>query len=166
MNDFTSLASGATMTSLPVKYQPASDRYYFDVAIGSICLSKADTGGAYCLLEMSLAPGISVPRHVHTREDETYFVLAGELEVIVGNETFVLKPGHSLMAPRNIPHQLRNSGRDENHYLLLFSPAGFEEFLRLTAIPAPENAAAPIESPPTAVRNVHALAGDYGITFG
>jgi mannose-6-phosphate isomerase-like protein (cupin superfamily) len=80
-----------------------------------VCLSGADTGGAYCLLEVSLAPGIGVPRHTHTREDETYYVPSGELEVVVGEEIFVLKNGDSLMAPRNIAHQLRNSGSTTNH---------------------------------------------------
>jgi hypothetical protein len=40
------------------KHQPISKLYYFDVALGSVCLIGADTGGAYCLLEVSLAPGI------------------------------------------------------------------------------------------------------------
>src|SRR5262249_6326297 len=52
-----------------VKYQPRSNRYYFDVGIGSVCLSGADTGGTYCLLEAGLAPGMSVPRHTHTRTE-------------------------------------------------------------------------------------------------
>jgi mannose-6-phosphate isomerase-like protein (cupin superfamily) len=102
---------------------------------GWLCLSGADTGGAYCLLEASLAPGESVPRHVHTREDETYYVLSGELEVAVGGEVFVLRAGDCLMAPRDIPHQLRNPANVENHYLLMFSPPGFDEFLRVTAVP-------------------------------
>jgi quercetin dioxygenase-like cupin family protein len=55
------------------------------VGIGSVCLSGPDTGGAYCLIEASLAPEIGVPRHTHTREDETYYVISGELEVIVGD---------------------------------------------------------------------------------
>jgi quercetin dioxygenase-like cupin family protein len=149
-----------------VKYQPRSNRYYFDVGIGSVCLSGADTGGTYCLLEVGLAPGMSVPRHTHTREDEAYFVLVGELEVSVGDQAFILGPGDSLMAPRDIPHQLRNSGNVENHYLLVFSPAGFEEFLRLTAVPAPDNAPAPTTPPAISVRNVHQLATDFGILFG
>jgi quercetin dioxygenase-like cupin family protein len=148
-----------------IKHQPKSHRYFFDVAIGSICLSGADTGGAYCLLEVNLASGIGVPRHTHTREDEAYFVLAGELEVIVGGEKFVLRAGDTLMAPRGIPHQLRNSGNVENHYLLVFSPAGFEEFVRMTALPAPDDATAPTEPPAAAVRNVHELAAEYGIQF-
>jgi quercetin dioxygenase-like cupin family protein len=149
-----------------IKHQPRSKRYYFDVGIGSVCLAGADTGGKYCLLEVSLAPGMGVPRHTHTREDEAYYVLAGELEVIVGDEVFVLRTGDTLIAPRDIPHQLRNSGDAENHYLLTFSPAGFEEFLKATAVPAPDNAPAPTEPPAIAVRKVLELAADYGILFG
>src|SRR5262245_38365694 len=160
MHDIPALAYRAS-----VKYQPRSNRYYFDVGIGSVCLSGADSGGAYCLLEVGLAPGMSVPRHTHTREDEAYFVLVGELEVTVGDEVFILRPGDSIMAPRDIPHQLRNSGDAENHYLLVFSPSGFEEFLRVTAVPAPDNAAAPIKPPAIPVQNVHELATGFGILF-
>lgn len=154
-----------------IKHQPRSKRYYFDVGLGSVCLSGADTGGAYCLLEVSLAPGIGVPRHIHTREDETYYVTSGELEVTVGDQVFVLRPGDTLIAPRDIPHELRNSGGTTNHYLLVFSPSGFEEFIMATAVPAPDNAVAPTkrqlqaENPSIAVQNVHRLASDYGILF-
>ena len=149
-----------------IKHRPRSKRYYFDVGVGSVCLSGADTGGAYCLLDIGLAPGMTVPRHTHTREDEAYYVLSGELEVIVGDEVFILRAGDTLIAPRDIPHQLRNSGDVENHYLIMFSPSGFEGFLKATAVPAPDNAVAPTEPPAVAVRNVHELAADYGIQFG
>src|SRR5215831_12316129 len=93
-----------------IRHQPRAKRYFFDVGLGCVCLSGTDTGGAYCLLEVSLAPGMAVPRHTHTREDEVYFVLAGELEVVVGQKAFVLQPGDTLLAPRDIPHELRTSG--------------------------------------------------------
>jgi quercetin dioxygenase-like cupin family protein len=152
--------------ALSIKHQPRSKRFYFDVGLGSVCLSGRDTGGAYCLLEVSLAPGMAVPRHTHTREDEVYFVLAGELEVTVGDKTFVLRPGDTLLAPRDIPHQLRNPGNATNHYLLVFSPSGFEEFIMATAVPAPDNAVAPTEPSAVSVQNVLKLAADYGILFG
>jgi hypothetical protein len=109
---------------------------------------------------------------IRQRQDESYFVLSGELEVVVGEEVFVLKPGDSLMAPRDIPHQLRNPGSAANHFLLIFSPSGFEEFVMATAIPAPDNATAPTErqlqvgDSSIAVQNVHKLATEYGILFG
>ena len=141
------------------------------VGFRSVCLSGRDTGGAYCLLEVSLAPGIGVPSHTHTCEDETYHVISGGLEVTVGEEVFVLKAGDTLLAPRNIPHELRNSGNTTNHYLLVFSPSGFEEFIMATALPAADNAVAPTErqlqvgAPSVAAQNVHKLATDYGILF-
>ena len=139
----------AEHTALSIKHKPRPKRSYFDVGIGigSVCLSGEDTGGAYCLLEVGLAPRIGVLRHTHTREDESYFVLAGELEIIVGGESFVLKPGGSLVAPRDVPRQLRNSGDVENHYLLIFWPSGFEGFLEATAVAAPNHAVAPTENP-------------------
>ena len=163
---FTLTTQAPTHRALSIKHKPRPRRSYFDVGIGSVCLSGEDTGGAYCLLEVGLAPGMGVPRHTHTREDESYFVLTGELEVIVGGRTFVLQPGDSLVAPRDIPHQLRNSGDVDNHYLLIFWPSGFEGFLEATAVPAPDNAVAPTEPPAAAIRNVHELASQYGILFG
>jgi quercetin dioxygenase-like cupin family protein len=149
-----------------IKYQPKPKRYYFDVALGSILLSGEDTGGAYCLLGLRVASGKGVPRHTHTREDEAILVLSGELEAIVGDETFNLRPGDTLMAPRNIPHQLRNSGTVPNHYLIMFSPSGFKGFLRATSVPAADDAVAPTEPPAIAVRSVFELASDYGIHSG
>jgi hypothetical protein len=60
----------------------------------------------------------------------------------------------------------RNSGNVANHYLIMFSPSGFEEFLKATSVPAPENAVAPTEPPAIAVQNVFELASNYGIQFG
>ena len=165
-------AQGSIRRASSIRHQPRSKRYYFDVGLGSVCLSGTDTGGAYCLLEVSLAPGMAVPRHTHTREDEVYFVLAGELEVTVEEKIFVLRQGDTLLAPRDIPHELRNSGDITNHYLLVFSPSGFEEFIMATALPAPDNAVAPTErqlqvgDPSFAVQNVHKLAAEFGILFG
>ena len=163
---FVATVQASIRRATSVKHQPRSKRFYFDVGLGSVCLSGTDTGGAYCLLEVSLAPGMAVPRHTHTREDEVYFVLEGELEVTVGDKIFVLGPGDTLLAPRDIPHELRNSGNTTNHYLLVFSPSGFEEFMMATAVPAPDNAVAPTAPLALALQNVHKLATDYGILFG
>ena len=156
----------AMQQPLKITHCPQTKRRYFDVGLGAICLAGADTGGAFCLLDVCLAPGIGVPRHIHTREDETYYVLSGELQVEVDNQSFLLRPGDTLLAPRNIPHQLKNTGAVENRYLLVFSPAGFENFIDATAVTAPEGAPAPTEPPPVAIQNVMELAASYGIHFG
>src|SRR5262245_66417644 len=104
-------------------------------------------------------------RRSYTREDEAHHVLSGELEVVVGDQVYILRTGDTLLAPRDIPHQLRNSGGTENHYLILFSPSGFEELLKATAVPAPGNAVAPTEPPAVAGRNVLHLAPDCGTYY-
>jgi len=49
---------------------------------------KKDTDGAFFLVEAMLAPGTEPPPHVHTREDELFYVLEGEFDVYVGKEVF------------------------------------------------------------------------------
>jgi mannose-6-phosphate isomerase-like protein (cupin superfamily) len=148
-----------------IAHRPRSGRYYYDVAIGSVCLTAENTGGSYCLFELSLGTGKGIARHTHTREDESYYVLSGELEVVVGDKKFVLKPGDALVAPRNIPHELRNPGSVDNHYLNLFSPAAFEGFLDTISVSAPDGAVAPSEPQAAPNRNVGQLLAEYGIRF-
>jgi mannose-6-phosphate isomerase-like protein (cupin superfamily) len=159
-------AQAITNIAPGIKYHPSPKRYYFDVTLGSILLSGEDTGGAYCLLELYVAPGKGIGRHTHTREDEAYFVLSGELEATIGDDVFVLKAGETLIAPRDIPHALCNPGKVANHYLTMFSPPGFEGFLKAISVAAPDGAAAPTDPPQSPIENVVELAVDYGIQFG
>ena len=159
-------AQAITNIATAIKYRPDPRRYYFDVTLGSILLSGEDTGGAYCLLELWVAPGKGIARHTHTREDEAYFVVSGELEATIGDDVFILKAGETLIAPRDIPHALRNPGKVPNHYLTMFSPSGFEGFLKAISVAAQAGAAAPTTPPPSPIQNVVELAADYGIQFG
>ena len=43
-----------------------------------------ETNGAFCLVEATLVPGNEPPPHVHSREDELFFVLEGAFDVYVG----------------------------------------------------------------------------------
>jgi len=45
---------------------------------------KKDTNGAFLLVEATLAPGTEPPPHVHTREDELFYVLEGKFDVYAG----------------------------------------------------------------------------------
>ena len=63
--------------------------------------------------------------HVHTREEEGWYVIEGELEFEVGDRTANAGPGTLVWAPRNIPHRYRVT-KAPARYLLIFSPAGME----------------------------------------
>jgi len=96
---------------------------------------KTDTNGAFFLVEVMLAPGTEPPPHVHTREDELFYVLEGEFDVFVGKEAFKVETGDCVFLPRFKPHALViHSPR--LRVLALFTPAGLEETFRGMSTPA------------------------------
>ena len=94
-----------------------------------------DTNAAYSLFEATLVPGTEPPPHVHSREDELFYVLEGEFEVYVGEEVFNAKTGECIFLPRFKPHAfIIRSAR--LRLLILFAPAGVEEAFRSMSSPA------------------------------
>src|SRR5215831_70983 len=96
---------------------------------------KKDTNGAFCLVEATLAPGTEPPPHVHTREDELFYVLEGAFDVYVGKEAFKVETGQCVFLPKLKPHAfvIRSS---RLRILALFTPAGLEEAFRGMSTPA------------------------------
>src|SRR5918912_670770 len=65
------------------------------------------TGGNLVLLENLTAPGGGPPPHIHTREDEFWYVLDGTFEIRMGDEVHSLGPGGFAYAPRGTVHTFR-----------------------------------------------------------
>jgi quercetin dioxygenase-like cupin family protein len=86
------------------------------------------TGGAFSIVEHPLEPGRLIPPHIHYREDELSYVLAGEIGVRIGNDEYVAGPGTYVWKPRNIPHTFWNPGPAQARLLEIIWPAGFERF--------------------------------------
>lgn len=110
-----------------------------------------------------------MPLHVHTREDELFHVLEGKISYRIGASRFEASPGHTLFAPRNIPHGFTVSSPEAARYLIVYSPAGFEEFIRESSEPAqaltlPPKPDAPID-PAQLERIVSLMAANYGCQF-
>ncbi|MBC7923593.1 MAG: cupin domain-containing protein [Ferruginibacter sp.] len=84
----------------------AAQRYHAGTR-STFLVMPHQTNNALAVVEMSLAQGAEPPRHVHTREDETFLVHEGELQMSLGDETFVLGPGMSAFLPRGIEHAFR-----------------------------------------------------------
>jgi quercetin dioxygenase-like cupin family protein len=89
-----------------------------------------ETGGAYSMIETVAPPGGGPPLHVHHREDESFYVLEGEFEVRIADETLRVGPGAFLFAPRDIPHTYRNVGDSPGRFVAVISPPGFERFFK------------------------------------
>lgn len=96
------------------------------VAGSGVKASRISTNGSLTLIESKTTGG--APRHVHTREDEYFYILDGVIKVRLGDNSFEAGPGAFVYLPRNIPHEWDVIG-GEATLLLITAPAGLEEFL-------------------------------------
>jgi mannose-6-phosphate isomerase-like protein (cupin superfamily) len=67
------------------------------------------------------------PRHTHTREDESFYVLTGTLAVECGDDRFEAGPGSFVFLPRNLPHVFRSVGGPATA-LLIVTPGGLDDY--------------------------------------
>ena len=85
----------------------------------------ADTGGSFSLWEAVFPPGAGAPPHTHTREDEAFYVLSGELLIEFEGEPAPRRvgPGGFFFGARRRRHALRNVGERPAHVLVLSAPS-------------------------------------------
>jgi quercetin dioxygenase-like cupin family protein len=104
------------------------------------------SGGGFALLEMCGPRGDMPPLHVHERDDETFYVIDGELSLFVGGQQLILGAGQAALAPRAVPHAYRVES-EEARWLLITTPAGLDSFVRDVAEPAPADELPPAGRP-------------------
>jgi quercetin dioxygenase-like cupin family protein len=69
------------------------------------------------------------PWHVHSREDEYFYVLDGVITVRCGEDSFEAGPRSFVFLPRGLPHAWDVAGEGVATVLIITAPAGLEEFL-------------------------------------
>src|SRR5258708_30318299 len=70
----------------------------------TIKATAAQTGGAFGLVEMLVAPHHPIPLHIHHAEDEALWVLEGQLTVPAGDSTYTAGPGSLPFGPTVATH--------------------------------------------------------------
>ncbi len=102
-----------------------------------VLASGRQTGNVYALSEIRVSPNNGPPPHIHSREDECFFVLEGEIDFQVGDEKITARPGAFIQGPRGIPHSFKNNTQLPARMLVFVTPAGlgnfFNEFARPVA---------------------------------
>jgi mannose-6-phosphate isomerase-like protein (cupin superfamily) len=101
------------------------------------------TAGSFALLEILTAPGGGPPPHLHTREDEFFYVLDGTFEIRIGDDVHVVGPGGFALVPRGTVHNFRNTEETPSRILVGFTPGGIEGFFRESGRPAIDDGPAP-----------------------
>jgi quercetin dioxygenase-like cupin family protein len=101
------------------------------------------TGGSLVLLENLTTPGGGPPPHIHTHEDEFFYVLDGTFEIRIGDEVHDLGPGGFAHVRRGTVHNFRNTADTPSRILVGFTPSGMEGFFRESGRPATDDGPAP-----------------------
>jgi quercetin dioxygenase-like cupin family protein len=88
----------------------------------------AQTHGVLTALENVIPPGQGPPLHTHAREDESWYVIEGELRFKLGSEIHRAPAGSFVFVPRGTPHCFQNAADAPARILVMFTPAGMERF--------------------------------------
>jgi mannose-6-phosphate isomerase-like protein (cupin superfamily) len=128
-------------------------------------VTGAESGGAYFAMGALVPPGGGPPPHIHRNEDETFYVVDGEVEFLLGDRIVSATVGDFVNVPRGTLHRFHNAGAAAARVILTFSPAGIEQFFAETL----ERVEDPSQPPPDNIEDVAAryaeAAPGYGMEF-
>ncbi|MBZ0294056.1 MAG: cupin domain-containing protein [Anaerolineae bacterium] len=116
----------------PVQSVPADTDFageYRGLGVSSIQFKVSNSD--LLILENSFQAKGGPARHLHYDQDEWFYAVEGEFILEIGEARFQLKPGDSVLAPRNVPHVWAFVGEGRGKILIVFTPAGqMEAFFR------------------------------------
>ena len=122
-----------------------------------------DTSGKYALFEALVSPGGGPPPHVHSREEEGFYVLEGEITFFVDDQRFVAGAGMFANMPVGTPHSFRNEGGKPARMLISLAPAGLEKMFFEVGVPVPPGATTAAPPAQEEIERLLAAAPRYGI---
>lgn len=127
-------------------------------------LSGEQTAGQFCLFENESGGNTRTPIHIHADDDETLYIIEGELTAAIDGRSRRLTAGESIFLPRGVAHQLVNVSGRPSRYILIGTPALFDRFLEQGGR---ELQPGEVAAPPTAgeIERLRAAAPRFGITL-
>lgn len=122
-----------------------------------------DTGGKYALLEAIVPPGGGPPLHAHSREEEGFYILEGEITLTIGEERTVAKAGTFANVPIGTPHSFKNESHQTAKMLITLAPAGLEKMFLEVGVPLPDGTTTALPPSKDEIEKLIATAPRYGI---
>jgi quercetin dioxygenase-like cupin family protein len=119
------------------------------------------TGGRFSQFETIDPRGTATPLHSHRNEEETFYVLEGEVALLVDGEWIDVSAGDYALVPRDTPHAYVVRCK-QARMLVTFSPGGFEEVFSDLGVPVSEQAQPPIETVLPPVEEIVRAFAPYG----
>lgn len=111
------------------QYVPAGEGRDYDYAQDHCYVKVASTenGGSLCMVEDFLKPGFYLPRHHHKQMTEVFYLLEGEMTLILDDGTVTLRRGDTLTIPPNIWHAAKSEGG--GRMMTVFHHGRFDQYL-------------------------------------
>lgn len=134
--------------------------------LGDLYTFKAvgeDTAQAYALVEILVQPHSGTPPHIHTQEDEAFYIQEGEFEFELDRQTIVATAGTFLHSPKGQLHRFTNIGSLPGKMLCWVTPAGLEKFFVEVGTMATQQSVLPPPVSPADLEKILAAAPNYGL---
>lgn len=125
--------------------------------------TSEDTNGKYALWEAVVPPGGGPPPHVHSREEEGFYILDGEITFQIGEERVVATAGMFANMPVGTPHSFKNESDRPAKMLISVAPAGLEQMFFEVGVPLTEGATTALPPTKQEIEKLLAVAPRYGI---
>jgi quercetin dioxygenase-like cupin family protein len=122
-----------------------------------------DTGQVYALVESLVQPQSGSPPHIHSLEDEAFYIQEGEFEFQLDDQTIVVTTGSFLHSPKGQLHRFTNIGSKPGKLLIWVTPSGLEKFFAEVGLPVEDPTAAPPSVSPADIERMLASASKYGL---
>jgi quercetin dioxygenase-like cupin family protein len=122
-----------------------------------------DTNGKYAIWEAIVPPGGGPPPHVHSREEEGFFILEGEITLTVGDERIQATAGTFANMPVGTLHSFKNESAKPARMLIMIVPAGLEKMFIEVGQSLPAGATTAPPPPQEEIEKMLAVAPRYGI---
>lgn len=125
--------------------------------------TSAETNDAYITVQAVIGPGNGPPPHVHLTQEESFYVLEGEMTFWLNGEPSRHGAGSFVRVPPGTPHTFKNESAHDVRMLFSVTPGGkMDDFFRAFGTPLQEGEA---PGPPTAeeIATVMELAPKYGM---
>lgn len=103
--------------------------------LAEVKATAEDTGGQLSIVEITCPAGFEAPLHVHHIENESFWIIEGELTFYVGDGVIEAKAGDYVFGPSEVPHRF-TVGSSGCRMLFILTPGGFEQMVRELAVPA------------------------------
>lgn len=124
-----------------------------------------ETNNAFFQFEAIVPAGGGPPPHIHTREAESFYVVSGSLEILLGDSTYQAKSGDFVFVPPGTLHRFKNVGGGTAVQLVTFAPAGMEGFFREAFPPVTDRKAPPPPVTDALIQKMNQVAPKYGVEF-